>query len=301
MQQPTLIVLAAGMGSRYGGLKQIDPMGPNGETILDYSLYDAVRCGFRKVVFVIREEFEAAFRERIGSRIEDRVEVAYAFQRLDDLPPGFRAPQNRVKPWGTAHAVYAARHEVSEPCAAINADDFYGRGAYAEAVDFLSVEGADPDCYCLVGYRLENTLSNHGGVNRGIASYADGFLQEVEEVVDIRRQEGGQIRGRAPDGSQRELAGKALVSMNFWGFPPAFFKQLAQSFENFLQTSNDLPSVEYYIPTVIDDLLKKGRARCQVLASESSWFGVTYPEDKAVVTAKIKGLVELGEYPVSLP
>ena len=183
MQEPTLLVLAAGMGSRYGGLKQMAPMGSHGETILDYSLYDAIRCGFRRVVFVIRDEFEEAFRADIGERFSDRIEVAYAFQRLDDVPAGFEVPHDRIKPWGTAHAVYAARHEVSGSFAAINADDFYGRDAYAQAVDFLSRTRSDRlPSYCLVGYCLGGTLSEHGGVNRGVTSHREGLLQDVEEI-----------------------------------------------------------------------------------------------------------------------
>ena len=300
MQKPTLLVLAAGMGSRYGGLKQLDPMGPNGETILDYSLHDAIRSGFGKVVFVIREEFAEAFRERIGAQIEDRVEVAYAFQRLDDLPPGFRVPEKRTKPWGTAHAVYAARHVVSEPCAVINADDFYGRDAYQKAASFLSGAGEGSGSYCLVGYYLENTLSDHGGVNRGVATHRDGYLEHVEEVVDIRPREGGQISGTAPDGASRVLGGSTLVSMNFWGFTPDFFRKLEAIFHGFLEEGGDLANRECYIPSVIDALLKAKLAECKVIASEGSWFGVTYPEDKPAVMQKVTSLVAAGAYPTPL-
>ena len=301
MQKPTLLVLAAGMGSRYGGLKQIDPMGPGGETILEYSLYDAICSGFGKVVFVVREEFQNAFHERIGSRIADRVEVSYALQRLDDLPPGFEIPPNRTKPWGTAHAVYAARHIVREPCAAINADDFYGRDAYSKVVSFLTAEGAGSGTYCLLGYYLKNTLSAHGGVNRGIATLRDGYLKNVEEVVDISYGKAGQIAGLAHDGSSRILPGDALVSMNFWGFTPDFFGKLEDSFEAFLVEGGNTTKSECYIPTVVDDLLEAGRARCKVIASDGCWFGVTYPEDKAIVMEKVKALVDKGRYPTPLP
>jgi hypothetical protein len=300
MQKPTLLVLAAGMGSRYGGLKQIDPMGPRGETILDYSLYDAIRAGFGKVVFVIREEFEQAFRESIGARFCDRIEVDYAFQRLDDIPEGFTAPSSRTKPWGTAHAVYAARHVVKEPCAVINADDFYGRDAYARAAEFLTSPSPDSSRYCLVGYYLKNTLSDHGGVNRGITTHESNLLSHVEEIVDITRQEDGSVRGTAGDGAKRELDENAIVSMNFWGFTPHFFSQLEGEFRAFLESRDDLSAGECYIPTIVDDLIKARQASCEVISSTASWFGVTYPADKPIVVETVKLLVEAGEYPSPL-
>ena len=300
MHKPTLLVLAAGLGSRYGGLKQIDPMGPNGETILDYSLYDAIRCGFKRVVFVIREEFAEAFEASVGARFKDRIEVAYAFQRLDDLPAGLAPPEARTKPWGTAHAVYSARHEVSEPFVAINADDFYGRDAYARAASFLAETEPDSSCYCLVGYHLKNTLSEYGGVNRGVASHVDGLLKDVEEIMKITRRKDGRVLGSAADGSERELAENVLVSMNFWGFTPVFFTQLEANLQTFLETCDDPASGECHIPTVADLLLKSGEASCRVLSSGESWFGVTHREDKPVVMNTISELVTAGEYPSPL-
>lgn len=288
------------MGSRYGGLKQIDPMGPNGETILDYSLYDAIEAGFEKVVFVIREEFEEAFRTTIGARFTERIEVDYAFQRLEDIPAGFKVPAERSKPWGTAHAVYAAREVVNTPCAVINADDFYGRDAYVQAAHYLREVDPTSDQYCIVGYYLENTLSEHGGVNRGITSHEDGFLSTVEEIVEIRRDKYGTIQGSTSDGSQRTLTGDAIVSMNFWGFTPAYFDRLETHFRAFLEGRDDLSTGECYIPTVVDDLIAAQQATCRVLASRGSWFGVTYPDDKPVVVETIAKLVEEGEYPSPL-
>jgi hypothetical protein len=300
MQKPTLVVLAAGMGSRYGGLKQIDPMGPSGETILDYSLYDAIRSDFGKVVFVIREEFEQAFRQSIGARFCDRIEVEYAFQRLDDIPKGFTVPANRAKPWGTAHAVYAARHVVKEPCAVINADDFYGRDAYAKAVQFLSNPAPEPSRYCIVGYYLKNTLSIHGGVNRGITTHESDLLSHVEEVIDIRRQEDGSVRGTAGDGMERALDENAIVSMNFWGFTPHFWTQLETEFCSFLESRDDLSTGECYIPAIVDDLIKGNQASCEVISSTASWFGVTYSADKPIVVETVKQLVAAGAYPSPL-
>lgn len=290
------------MGSRYGGLKQMDPMGPNGETILDYSVFDAIRAGFGKVVFVIREDFAEAFREGVGARFADQIEVAYAFQKLDDLPEGFRVPEGREKPWGTAHAVRAAREVVAEPFAVVNADDFYGHDAYARAAEFLNTleAGASPAPCCLVGYYLEKTLSDHGGVNRGIASSKDGLLTDVEEVIDISRKEGGAITGQALDGSTREVSADAIVSMNFWGFSPAYFAQLEEQFTAFLKEHGTEPKAECYIPTVVDTLIARGDTKCHVLATTSSWFGVTYPDDKPHVVESIQGLITAGEYPASL-
>jgi len=302
MEKPTLLVLAAGMGSRYGGLKQIDPMGPAGETILDYSIHDAIRGGFAKVVFVIRKEFEDPFRASVGDRFMDQIEVAYAFQELEDIPVGFEVPGDRRKPWGTAHAVYAARNEVSSPFAAINADDFYGRDAYVQASEFLSGSGsASSASYCLVGYRLGNTLSDHGGVNRGVTTHTDGgLLRNVEEVTGITRGEKGSVRGVALDGSERELSEDTLVSMNFWGFTPLLFTQLEANLRGFLESCGDTASEEWHIPTVIGSLLRQGEASCKVLSSEGEWFGVTHREDKPIVMETIREQVQSGVYPCPL-
>ena len=293
------------MGSRYGGLKQMDPMGPNGETVLDYSVFDAIRSGFGKVVFIIREDFAEAFKSSVGSRFEGLIEVDYAFQKLDDLPEGYAVPEGRVKPWGTAHAVRAARHVVSGPFAVINADDFYGADAYLTISNWFADTAAAPAAgknhYCMVGYPLRNTLSGHGGVNRGICQTdAAGLLTDVQEVVDIQRDEDGLVRGTALNGERIEVADAAPVSMNFWGFTPAFFQDLEDHFTAFLKEKGGEQKSECYIPTVVDDFIRRGTADCVVLETSSSWFGVTYPDDKPHVVDCIAALVENGNYPSPL-
>jgi hypothetical protein len=302
MNKPTLLVLAAGMGSRYGGLKQIDPMGPNGETVLDYSVFDAIRAGYGRVVFIIREDFADAFRRGIGARFAGRIEVDYAIQQLDDLPAGFAVPEGREKPWGTAHAVRAARHLVDGHFAVINADDFYGRDAYERSVAFFDSlpEGAG-EAMAMVGYALENTLSKNGHVNRGICKLDEaGFLANVEEYLDIERDEDGEVRGMALDGRRHIVPPGTMVSMNFWAFGPGFFNQLEEGFTRFMIESGDQMKSECYIPTVVDHLVHGGHARCLVLKTTSAWFGVTYPADKPHVVDSIRRLVEAGEYPENL-
>jgi hypothetical protein len=300
--KPTLLVLAAGMGSRYGGLKQMDPMGSHGETVLDYSVYDAIRAGFGRVVFIIREDFADAFREGVGSRFAGRIEVDYVFQRLDDLPPGFSVPDGRSKPWGTAHAVRAARDAVQEHFAVINADDFYGRDAYVRAAAFFA--SLPPDTtqeIAMVGYPLENTLSDHGHVNRGICRIDEkGFLTNVEEYLNIERESDGYVRGNALDGKRRVVTAGSLVSMNFWAFGPAFFELLEESFTRFLTESGSQLKSECYIPTVVDHLIHGGHSHCPVLQTSSPWFGITYPDDKPYVVASISKLIALGAYPEKL-
>lgn len=291
------------MGSRYGGLKQMDPMGPNGETVLDYSVFDAIRAGFGKVVFVIREDFAEAFKESVGAKFEGRIEVAYAFQKLDDLPDGFEVPEGRVKPWGTAHAVRAARDVVDGPFAVINADDFYGADAYQVIsrwfADTIATDGKSH--YCMVGYPLKNTLSDHGSVNRGICQTQEaGLLTDVEEVVEIARDEKGVVSGTRIDGSKIEIADDSPVSMNFWGFTADYFDQLEAHFIGFLSEHGQEGKSECYIPTVVDDLIRRDQADCVVLDTSASWFGVTYPEDKPHVVASIAALVEAGDYPSPL-
>lgn len=300
--KPTLLVLAAGMGSRYGGLKQMDPMGPNGETVLDYSVFDAIRAGFGRVVFIIREDFAEAFKEGVGSRFADKIEVDYVFQKLDDLPEGFSVPADRQKPWGTAHAVRAARNAVKEHFAVINADDFYGRDAYARAAAFFnSLPSADDSGMAMVGYPLENTLSDHGNVNRGICKIdSQGLLTNVEEYLEIAREDDGVVRGNALDGTRRVVPDGSLVSMNFWAFSPAFFGQLEEAFTRFLAESGTQLKSECYIPTVVDHLIHSGQAQCPVLSTTSQWFGVTYPDDKPFVVESIRKLIAAGEYPESL-
>lgn len=291
------------MGSRYGGLKQMDPMGPNGETVLDYSVFDAIRAGFGRVVFIIREDFAEAFKSGIGSRFAGSIEVDYAFQRLDDLPAGFSVPEDRAKPWGTAHAVRAARDLVKGPFAVINADDFYGRDAYRRAADFLTQASAanGKSHYAMVGYPLANTLSDHGDVNRGICSRDDaGLLTYVEEFVAIEREADGVIRGTALDGSRREVDAATPVSMNFWAFTPCLFGQLETEFTTFLRDHGGKEKSEFYIPTLVDSLIRADTADCRVLDTDSQWFGVTYPDDKPHVVASIRKLIDAGEYPESL-
>jgi dTDP-glucose pyrophosphorylase len=301
--KPTLLVLAAGMGSRYGGLKQMDPMGPNGETVLDYSVYDAIRAGFGRVVFIIREDFAEAFRQGVGSRFADVIEVDYAFQKLDDLPEGFSVPEGRTKPWGTAHAIRAARHLVKESFAVINADDFYGRDAYVRAAEFLNTPRTENDKahYAMIGYPLINTLSDHGDVNRGICTRsADGLLASVEEYVKIERDSDGVVRGNALDGTRSEVCEKSPVSMNFWAFTHCFMDHLETEFSHFLKNFITVEKSENYIPTVVDALIRSGKADCAVLDTTSHWFGVTYPDDKQHVVSSIRTLIETGEYPAIL-
>ena len=291
------------MGSRYGGLKQMDPMGPNGETVLDYSVYDAIRSGFGRVVFIIREDFAEAFKQGIGGRFADIIQVDYAYQKLDDLPDDFKIPEGRVKPWGTAHAVRAARHLVKEPFAVINADDFYGSDAYVRAAAFLAAPHPENDKahYAMVGYPLVNTLSDHGDVNRGICTCDDsGLLSTVEEYVKIERDADGVVRGNALDGTRREVCEVSPVSMNFWAFSPCFFGHLETEFSRFMKNFGQLEKSENYIPSVVDALIRSGKADCTVLDTTSHWFGVTYPDDKQHVVASIRKLIETGEYPADL-
>jgi hypothetical protein len=300
--KPTLLVLAAGMGSRYGGLKQMDPMGPNGETVLDYSVYDAIRAGFGRVVFIIREDFAEAFKQGVGSRFADRIAVDYVFQKLDDLPEPHRVPEGRQKPWGTSHAVRAARHTVKEHFAVINADDFYGADAYRRAAAFFDSLPQDAtNEMAMVGYPLENTLSDHGQVNRGICRIdEEGFLTNVEEYLSIEREADGHVRGNALDGKRHVVPAGSLVSMNFWAFGPDFFFQLEEAFTRFLSESGGQLKSECYIPTVVDHLIHGGHARCPVLRTTSQWFGVTYPDDKPFVVESIAKLIAAGEYPATL-
>ena len=301
--QPTLLVLAAGMGSRYGGLKQMDPMGPNGETVLDYSVFDAIRAGFGRVIFIIREDFAEAFKKGIGSRFAEHIKVDYAFQRLDDLPEGFSVPEGRSKPWGTSHAVRAAREITKEPFAVINADDFYGRDAYKRAAAFLTNPPAENGVahYAMVGYPLENTLSDHGDVNRGICERNEnGLLTEVEEYVRIERESDGVVRGEALDGKRKPISEGTPVSMNFWAFTPCFFDHLEGEFTDFLAARGTEEKSECYIPTVVDSLIRAKKADCKVLTTTSQWFGVTYPADKEHVVYSIGSLIEAGEYPSNL-
>lgn len=295
--QPTLVLLAAGMGSRYGGLKQLDAMGPSGQTMVDYAVEDAVRAGFGKVVFVIRKDFEAAFRDQVGEKHRNQIEVRYAFQDLHDLPGKHTVPAGRTKPWGTAHAVRAARECIDEPFAVINADDFYGREAYAQMAAHLSKASKTSQLAAsMVGYVLGHTLSPHGTVNRGICVLKDGALQSVEEYSNIGIDADDQLRGDHLTGERVPLPREAVVSMNFWGFTPAIFEPLEKGFEAFLQARGKEEKSEYYLPSLVDSLIQEGAVKCPVLQTESPWFGVTYPEDKARVVESIQKLTDAGLY-----
>ena len=298
--KPTLVVLAAGMGSRYGGLKQVDPVGPSGEAILDYSVFDAIRGGFGKVVFVIRKDFETEFKERIGKKYEGLVAVDYCYQDLNDLPAPYAFPEGRTKPWGTAHATRAARHVVKEPFAVVNADDFYGRDAMAKLGAHLS--SVDPTSlhFAMVGYRLDLTLSENGSVARGICDIsADGMLRGVTEMTKLVRA-GEVAENREGEAAPVRVPLDARVSMNCWGFTPQLFAELEARFVKFLAARGTEMKSEWYIPFVVDELIKEDKADCKVLPTDSSWFGVTYREDKPYVMTEIRKLVEQGEYPANL-
>lgn len=294
-QKPTLLVLAAGMGSRYGGLKQIDPVGPGGETIIDYSIYDALRAGFGKLVFVIRRDIQRPFREIIGSKFEDKLAVDYVFQELDKLPAPFRPPAGRTKPWGTTHAILVAAEAVREPFAVINADDFYGATSFKMLGDQLRTSaGTD---YSMVGFVLRNTLSEHGSVARGVCACDDrGFLKSVTELTNVERDDGG-ARHADENGHAHRLSGDEIVSMNMWGFTPALFDQLRGLLVEFLRQHGNDEKAEFYIPTAMNALVTSGQARLQVLRTPDRWFGVTYKEDRPQVVAGIRELVTRGAYP----
>ncbi len=298
--KPTLFVLAAGMGSRYGGLKQLDGLGPNGETIMDYSIYDAIRAGFGKVVFVIRRVFEADFREKIVSKYADRIPVELVFQELDNLPAGFKVPEGREKPWGTNHAVLMGKDVIHEPFAVINADDYYGRESFQVLADYLkSIEGTEGK-YAMVGYRVCNTLSESGSVARGVCETNEqGFLTKVTERTKILREEDGVIRFIEEDG-KTALDENTPVSMNMWAFTPDYFRYSEQCFVEFLKEHGNELKSESYIPSLVDELIHSGKATCRVLDTPSRWFGVTYATDRPQVVEKFAQLVKDGVYPSPL-
>ncbi|HTA80923.1 MAG TPA: sugar phosphate nucleotidyltransferase [Terracidiphilus sp.] len=291
--RPTLLILAAGMGSRYGGLKQIDAVGPSGETILDFSVYDASRAGFGQIVFVIRRDIEDAFRQSIGARFEQRVPVKYVFQEIDDLPPGFTVPAGRTKPWGTTQAVLAAAEVIHEPFAVINADDFYGQESFQSLSRHLLTESLG---YAMIGFILRNTLSEFGSVARGISAVDEnGYLASVVEVTGIER-DSGEIKaaGGIP------LSGDEIVSMNMWGFTPRVFDQLRAYFESFLEANSLDQRAECYLPNAVNSLIHSGESRVRVLPTSEAWFGVTYREDRPRVVESIGRLVSSGVYPERL-
>lgn len=301
MKKPTLVIMAAGMGSRFGGLKQIEPVSEQGEIILDFSLYDAVMAGFQKVIFIIKEENEKDFRALIDERAGKHIDVEYAFQRLDDLPAGYSVPEGREKPWGTAHAVLAARKLTDGPIAVINADDYYGPGAFQSIYRFLeSARDDDKYDFCMVGYNIENTLTENGYVSRGVCRTSEtGLLDEITERTKIQWQ-GDKIVYTEDDGaSWQELSRGTVVSMNFWGFTPSMMKEMEDRLPAFLDNAmRDNPMKgEYFLPGVVDQLIKEGKAQVKVLRSMDRWYGVTYKEDKDSVVAALRSMKDKGEYP----
>ena len=304
MNKPVLVVMAAGMGSRYGGLKQIDPVGPSGEVIIDYSIYDARLAGFEKVIFIIKKSIEADFKEVIGNKIEKIMKVEYAYQQVDDLPVGYTSPEEREKPWGTAHAVIAARAKINSPFAVINADDYYGRQAFANIYNFL-VKAKDEDkySYTMVGYKLDNTLTENGHVARGVCEVTkDGYLDTVTERTQIIK-DGNDAKFTEDGGdSWQDISANSTVSMNLWGFTESFLKEAEDRFSSFLNKAlveNPLKG-EYFLPTVVSELISENKAKVKVLTSEDKWYGVTYQEDKPVVVSAIAAMINNGIYPKNL-
>lgn len=290
--------MAAGMGSRYGSLKQIDPVGPSGEAIIDYSVFDAIRAGYGKVVFVIRKNIETDFRDTLLKRFEKFVDVDYVFQELEMLPKPFTLPPHRLKPWGTAHAILVASEKINTPFAAINADDFYGFDAFQQMANYLSAGEQSAD-YSMVGYLLKNTLSAYGSVSRGVCEIDDNnFLKEIHERTNIKKE--GEEVFFTKDGNSYKLNEDSIVSMNFWGFKPEIFEKIESGFKAFLHDNISDPKSEYYIPALVDDLINSHKSRVKVLTSNSSWFGVTYREDKEHVVKAVENLVENGFYPGNL-
>ncbi len=303
MKKTALVIMAAGIGSRFGkGIKQLAPVGPNGEIIMDYSIHDALEAGFNKVVFIIRKDIEEEFRSVIGNKIEKITEVEYAFQALEDLPQGFEKPEDRTKPWGTGQAVLAAKKVLSEPFMVINADDYYGKEAYVKVHDYLVQDQPEDGVLhiCMAGFRLGNTLSDNGSVTRGICHIDNGALVGVTETHDIYKTESG-AETRSDDGKASVLDVNSLVSMNMWGLTPAFMDVLEKGFVEFLTDiqPGDIKK-EYLLPEMIDRLIKAGKAKVDVLDTKDTWFGVTYQEDKASVTAAFEKLVKDGVYPENL-
>ena len=297
--KPTLFILAAGMGSRYGGLKQLDGLGPNGETIMDYSVFDAMRAGFGKVVFVIRKDFEEDFRKVVLSKYADHVPCEVCFQGIDNLPEGFTRNPERTKPWGTNHAVLMAKDIIKEPFMVINADDFYGKESFEVMAKFLLDVNGQEGKYCMAGYRVGNTLSEHGTVSRGVcATDKMGFLTDVVERTAIENKNGHVVY--QDNGVDVEIPFETPVSMNMWGFTPEYFTYAEEAFKAFLTENSQELKAEFYIPTLVNDMIKSGKATCQVLDTTAKWFGVTYADDRQMVVDKIQALVDAGVYPSKL-
>ena len=292
MNNITLLIMAAGMGSRYGGLKQLDAIGPSGETIIDYSVYDAIKAGFTKVVFIIRKDFEQEFKSKITDKYEGQIQVEFAFQDLNDLPDEFTCPEGREKPWGTGHAILSARNVINEPFVAINGDDFYGRESFKVVADYYR-KGANS--FSMVAFKLDKTLSSFGGVTRGLCTVNDEKLNTVIETADLQKTDYGVSSNR-----DIELDGSEPVSMNVWGFTPILFKYLEEKFVEFLSENGTEMKSEYLIPSIVNELIQSGQETVHVLRSGATWFGVTYKEDKPYVEGEIEKLVNKGEYPGKL-
>lgn len=299
MTKPTLLVLAAGMGSRYGGNKQLDQVGPSGETIIDYSIYDAIRAGFGKIVFVIRRDIEDQVKERFVTKLKGKIEVDYVFQEITNLPEGAKVSPDRQKPWGTSHAILVTEPKIREPFGVINADDYYGVESFKILRDFL-VNDKDPNCYSIVGYKLGNTLSDHGHVNRGVCRAGeDGLLQNIVETRQIEKTKEGAI-APGSDGKTMHFTGNEIVSMNLWGFKPSCYTFLGKEFRSFIDEKGmDLKS-ELDIPTSVDKFVKNGQITIKILMSNEHWFGVTYREDKPFVVDSINRMIKAGVYPKSI-
>ena len=301
----SLLVLAAGMGSRYGGLKQVDPVGPNGETLMDYSLHDAIKAGFSKVVFLIREEMHEVFHQQIGSKYIGKIDVEYAYQSVHDLPEEINFSGKREKPWGTGHAVWCARDNLANSSfAVINADDFYGTATFRELISSISQFdqkefNSDKICGAIIGYFLNETLSDHGSVSRGLCKIKDGKLRSVEEWSGIARSN-NRILGKDSHGNNHQLFGDEIVSMNVWAFPPAVFSFLSAGIFHFFESSSNLSTDEFYLPAAVDNWISEGRAEFNAGIAKCKWLGVTYREDKPVVSAAISEMISKGEYPASL-
>ena len=299
MKEKTLLIMAAGMGSRFGGLKQIEPVGPSGEFIIDYSIYDAIKAGFNKVVFVIKKENEELFKETVGNRVSRHIKVEYAFQDMDDLPEGYKRPVDREKPWGTSHAILSAKNLINDNFAIINADDFYGRDAYYVMSSFLDNDYSD-NIYCVVGYLIKNTLSSVGSVKRGVCKESNGYLTEL---IESSVEKNGDVITASPlDGScPFNISEDALVSMNMLGFNTSIFNYIEDNFPRFLDSNKDnILKCEYLIPDTVFDAMKNGFASVKVLSTSARWQGITYKEDKQLVVDEINGLIESGVYPSKL-
>ncbi|MCU0362430.1 MAG: NTP transferase domain-containing protein [Bacteroidales bacterium] len=294
--KPTLLVLAAGMGSRYGGNKQLDEVGPSGETIIDYSIYDAIRAGFGKIVFVIRRDIEEQVRERFVKRLKGKIEVDYVFQEITNLPEGSKVTPERQKPWGTSHAILVTAEKINEPFGVINADDYYGVESFTILRDFL-INDKDPNNFCIVGYKMGNTLSDHGHVNRGVCRVDEkGFLKNIVETRQISKTATG-AEAPAPDGSMLKFTGEEVVSMNLWGFKPSCYSFLGSEFRSFIDRHGMDPKSELDIPTSIDKFVKSGEVTIKILMSNERWFGVTYREDKPFVVESLNRMIAAGVYP----